>query len=814
MSDLKAFHYDAFISYRHSDIDSFIAQNLHRKLENFKLPKSVLPKVQNGKKKIERIFRDVDELPLSEDLSDPISKALLNSDFLITICTPRYPQSRWCMKEIEVFLQTHPRDHILVVLAEDEPENSFPEILCYEDVKVTDENGQVQVTRREIEPLAADTRGSNKKEILKAMDTAVIKLCAAMFSLNYDDLKQRHREQKIRRLTAIFGSIGAAVLAFAIFATVMLIKISKQNVVISNQYNELQDSYAATMAGISGSLYEDGRRKDAAYAVRNVIPDEGEGGYNVNAVRALYSAMDVYKLTQTYSPYCTYDADSWLYYCGASCDQEYVFANAGSKVYICDGDSGEVLDVIEDEDGYTLSSAFCGSDGLIISNGEESYYYEVDDKDRKAIDIPEYSNLYPSDDGSIVVASYGVNLCGIGSGGEVIFETDLSEFFEDDYVYLTDISFDEEAIICSYWNIDEMVILLLDASSGEVTYNYSHDCDAEPCAGIEGDTLYTVTTAHDEESGSWTASIIATDILKDKKLWKIQVEDLEVAGGKLLMSSEYLFYQSVNEVLVMDSEEGELIKRYPYSQVILESWIEENPDYGALLYYVLSDGSVYCCDGFFQTEQTDAFYTKAPKEKITQAKYLDGNLYCKLGYESYAIRYSKKISKLATPIDEEILWEQLEDQLPEEVFDDDKFDVNLALVDNVYCSDDEKYIFAILSDHTARIYDAESGECVNSFETTLEMADIFRFSELTGSYILSGSDKGDNKSFIFDDKMNIICETDFIVAEDGSDFIMMSDELDYYKIPYIDIPTLIEMADEYLDGYKPPASVKDKYGVR
>ena len=142
MSKTEEIHYDAFISYRHSELDSFVAENLHRKLENFKLPKTVLPKVKSGKTKIERVFRDVDELPLSDDLSDPISRALKNSDFLITICTPRYLESRWCMKEIEVFLQTHPRNHILVVLAEDEPVNSFPEILCYDETETVDENGK------------------------------------------------------------------------------------------------------------------------------------------------------------------------------------------------------------------------------------------------------------------------------------------------------------------------------------------------------------------------------------------------------------------------------------------------------------------------------------------------------------------------------------------------------------------------------------------------------------------------------------------------------------------------------------------------
>ena len=147
------------------------------------------------------------------------------------------------------------------------------------------------------------------------------------------------------------------------------------------------------------------------------------------------------------------------------------------------------------------------------------------------------------------------------------------------------------------------------------------------------------------------------------------------------------------------------------------------------------------------------------------------------------------------------------------VFDDDKYDINFTQVDHVYYSDDKNYIFAIFSDHTAKIYDATTCECVNSFETTLEMADIFRYSDLTGSYIISGSDGGDNKSFILDTNMQIICETDFIISEDGNNFIMMSDDIEYYKVPYIDINTLLEMSDEYLKDYKPPVSVRDKYGI-
>lgn len=48
--------YDAFISYRHSDLDMYIAKKVHKGLETFKVPRAVAEK--SGKKNIKRVFRD------------------------------------------------------------------------------------------------------------------------------------------------------------------------------------------------------------------------------------------------------------------------------------------------------------------------------------------------------------------------------------------------------------------------------------------------------------------------------------------------------------------------------------------------------------------------------------------------------------------------------------------------------------------------------------------------------------------------------------------------------------------------------------
>ena len=105
--------YDAFISYRHSELDKFVAEELHKQLENFKIPKNIAK--QSNKKKISRIFRDKDELPITSNLADPILNALQMSEYLIVICSPRLKESLWCKREIENFISMHGQEKILKI---------------------------------------------------------------------------------------------------------------------------------------------------------------------------------------------------------------------------------------------------------------------------------------------------------------------------------------------------------------------------------------------------------------------------------------------------------------------------------------------------------------------------------------------------------------------------------------------------------------------------------------------------------------------------------------------------------------------------
>lgn len=110
MEEKRKWTYDAFISYRHTEPDAFVAGALHKYLESYKLPSNLKKEKEHKgeplkREKINKIFRDAEELPLTNNLNDTIMEAINDSEYLIVICSPRLQESLWCRKEIETFIE-------------------------------------------------------------------------------------------------------------------------------------------------------------------------------------------------------------------------------------------------------------------------------------------------------------------------------------------------------------------------------------------------------------------------------------------------------------------------------------------------------------------------------------------------------------------------------------------------------------------------------------------------------------------------------------------------------------------------------------
>ncbi len=77
MEEKKEYYYKAFISYRHHPQDIAVAEEIHKRIENFPIPGAI--KKKYGVKRIGRVFRDKEELSSTGDLNDTIKNALENS---------------------------------------------------------------------------------------------------------------------------------------------------------------------------------------------------------------------------------------------------------------------------------------------------------------------------------------------------------------------------------------------------------------------------------------------------------------------------------------------------------------------------------------------------------------------------------------------------------------------------------------------------------------------------------------------------------------------------------------------------------------
>ena len=183
--------FSAFVSYSHAD--AAIAKKLHRKIETYKLPKSLrdIGDSDRDTGRLGQIFRDREDLPAALDLSESVKAALTRSQALIVLCSPDAKNSPWVNREIDLFRELHPDRPVLAALVAGEPTEAFPEALT-----------------RLGEPLAADLRKQGDGWRL-----GVLKLVAGIAGVPLDSLVQRDAQRHIRNVTAVTLVVGAALLA-------------------------------------------------------------------------------------------------------------------------------------------------------------------------------------------------------------------------------------------------------------------------------------------------------------------------------------------------------------------------------------------------------------------------------------------------------------------------------------------------------------------------------------------------------------------------------------------------------------------------
>ena len=289
--------YNAFISYRHAKLDSAIAEHIQRKLEHFHVPHKLKKNLKHDK--INRIFRDKDELPITSDLTETITDALRKAEYLIVICSTNTKESFWVKREIKTFLQTHPADRVLTVLCDGEPFDVIPEELLSMEKEYQDEYGMTHRIKVPVEPLSCDYRlprsTADKEELPR--------LASALLGCSYDELQRRNRQYRIRRAAAVIGAAFAAVVAFGCY-------MGYTGKKINDSYIESLRSRSMYLANESEQLLNEGKRADAIHLALAALPDgpKDKMPITARAERAVTLATSSYETNSgvSYTPIWNY----------------------------------------------------------------------------------------------------------------------------------------------------------------------------------------------------------------------------------------------------------------------------------------------------------------------------------------------------------------------------------------------------------------------------------------------------------------------------------------------------------------------------
>ena len=351
----SAFKYDVFISYCHRGPDKAVAERLQNALEHYRIPREIQKKT--GRKRIGPVFRDQTELGVASDLFNEIESALLQSEYLLLVCSPRYVQSYWCQKEVETFLKHRDSDHILTVLIEGTPEESFPASLL--------EYG---------EPLAADLRADTEKQILKNVRLQSTRIAAPLLNCSYDELYQRFKVYRMRRIAAAAGIVAAVSLAVGAVTI-------HQNIQINRNYRNMQRNQSLYLADTVQELLEHGDRETALLVALEALPksaDASDRPYVAEARIALERALYSYQQDSFYNlnPLKILEQDTPLGDIIESCEEEHVLltSDPDGNLYLWDTQNCQPIRSLPGQD--YRSATFIGKNRLLVAAKQSLFCYQ------------------------------------------------------------------------------------------------------------------------------------------------------------------------------------------------------------------------------------------------------------------------------------------------------------------------------------------------------------------------------------------------------------------------------------------------------
>lgn len=174
----QTYKYFAFISYSHKN--KCWAKRLHKKLETYRLPNTIIKQSDRSlPKRLKPVFKDDTDISAGGMLKSNLIEKLRESKFLIVICSPKSAQSHYVNDEIQEFININNenKERIIPFIINGLPDSGDPLVNCY--------------------PPALDTSilGANVNEL--GRHKAFLKVLSKILELDFDELYKRHKRRKI-----------------------------------------------------------------------------------------------------------------------------------------------------------------------------------------------------------------------------------------------------------------------------------------------------------------------------------------------------------------------------------------------------------------------------------------------------------------------------------------------------------------------------------------------------------------------------------------------------------------------------------------
>ncbi|MCR5147801.1 MAG: toll/interleukin-1 receptor domain-containing protein [Eubacterium sp.] len=680
-------HYNAFISYRHAEADIKVAEAIERDLEQFHVPAKIRQKT--GKKRINRIFRDKDELPITSDLTSEIYNALEDADYLIVICSVNTRESLWVQREIEYFLKNHSRKQILTVLVNGEPSETIPEILLSETRTITDNDGNTHEIEVPLEPLSCDYRLTKRK----AKKEELPRLASVLLGCSYDELINRRRQYKLRRLSYLFAAIFLLAVGFGayMFHSRRLILESRKEILksretilehqqeliesreeIQKNYNEALKNQSRFLANESRRFMKEEKPATAMLIALEALPKEGEENprpVTPEAVRALTDACYAYTTVNglTIDPVWNYSMPSNISSYSVSSDGMFLaILDTNQNLYVWNTRTHEkVADLSAVNDVYNFF--FTKKTFVVVSNSKIQMYnlddfsllhdndYEncidrviYDNINDRLLCIISYSDNHTTED----MFAYSIHFMWLSAadGSKLSEKTaTVSKNAVNSASYT--LSPDKEKVATIYYPSGE-------AGYGFLVYDFKEDkvylSESTPnspiAIGWTNDSMLLAATNQSENQMYQNSNTlyIKTDYVKiscmDTKTfeakWEHRFESTNVAnhfGFFNLPKENSTIYQSGNISEVMDDETGELLYHHNTNSVIVN--VSDNDNDGIPMYITENGGLATPI-----TEKSkDAIYIMMDLADNIESAIVQNGIYVQSAHSKDIIQYNSYV---------------------------------------------------------------------------------------------------------------------------------------------------------------------------